>query len=102
MNLEEKTKLKIQMLQSQSDYHKFEYSQFSTYFLGLIALIISIYLPIVSVINNIKYIVILWICLLISIGVIKKFFQKRLNQSAKKIEKTSREIHSLYNKLINK
>jgi len=45
MNEEERIKLEIQHLQSQSDYQKFEYGQYGNYFIGIIAILISIFIP---------------------------------------------------------
>lgn len=52
MDKDEKMKLRIQKLQAQSDYQKFEYSQKSTYYIGLIASLIAIYIPITISVNK--------------------------------------------------
>jgi len=99
MNKEE-IKLRIQRLQAQSDYQKFEYSQITNYYIGIIAFLIAIYIPIiVSDKNNaLIYTLILIALLTMAHFGLKKYFKKNTD----KIESLSKEIEELYSKIIPK
>ncbi|MCL5730135.1 MAG: hypothetical protein M1165_01035 [Candidatus Pacearchaeota archaeon] len=92
------TELKIQRLQAQSDYQKFEYSQITNYHIGIIACLVAIYIPII--VSNKDYSIISSVILIALIVVshfgLRRFFKKNM----KKIKDLSKEIERLYNELI--
>ena len=99
MNKEEKIKLRIEKLKAQSDFHKWEYGQYTTYLIGILAILIAIFIPATLEIPDITYKLLsaflLIVLCFISYLVIKSFSKK----SSSKIIGLSRQIEENYNKL---
>lgn len=101
MNKEEKIKLKIERLKAKSDFHKWEYSQYTAYLIGILAILISLFISVVLEIRGIVYKLFLAFILLILIFVsylVISFFSKK---SSNQIIRLSKEIENNYNRLEN-
>ncbi len=100
MNKEEKIKIQIQRLQAQSDYHKFEYSQISNYFIGIVAMLLAVYIPLITTLNKWYYTIILAVFLLGSLWYSNKKLKKHFKKNTDKIEELSKKIDGLYEDLL--
>ena len=101
MKSEDKIGLKIQQLQSQSDYQKFEYSRFSQYYLGGLAILVAFT---ISALSNNKNLILLLISVF-TIGVFAIvfhiWFEKASKERLKKVKMLSRKIDALYKSLLD-
>lgn len=97
----EKKKLRIQQLQAQSDYHKFEYSQATNYLLGAIAVLVGAYIPVAIAVDRWQTTAITAIFLFLLIGGIYFILEPFFTKNIKSIERLSKEIHVLYQQLLD-
>jgi uncharacterized protein YacL len=100
MDQEEKIKLKIQRLQAQSDYRKFEYSQITTYYIGIIACLLAIFIPIIPSLKDINLILISTLFLFILIWFTNYKLKRHFKSNSDEIKTLSKQIESLYSELL--
>mgnify|MGYP001600033549 CR=1 FL=1 len=102
MDKKERIKIQIGKLQAQSDYQKFEFGQYSVYYIGLLAILIAVFIPIIidmankDLILTVGLAVLLLVLCLVAYKVIHIFSNKNL----KKIKDLSSEIDKLYGELL--
>ena len=85
MNKTEKIKLKIEKLKSRSDFHKWEYGQYTNYLIGSSAILIALFVGIIILLIFIFYLLI----------------KSSSKKSEYKIKRLSKEIEKNYNQLEN-
>jgi len=93
----EKNKLKIEKLKEEKDNLEFEFSQNQTTFIGILAILISIFIPAI-LISEIKFQWILFIFLLILMFISYKIFNPK--KIAKKIKEKYSQINKLYEDIL--
>lgn len=96
MKNEEKIRLKIEKLKAQSDFHKWEYGQYTAYLIGLSAILIGL-LSTDKTFNlpNILFILVIILLFFIFFIIIKCYSKK----PAEEIQRLSKEIENNYNQL---
>jgi len=99
MKEENKVKLKIEKLKAHSDYYKWEISQYNLFFIGIIAILIAIYIPIMISLNSIGYTLGLGFVLIISLTFFHYCIKPFTKKSYKKIKDYSKKINRLYEEL---
>lgn len=99
MNEKEKLKIEIERLKYRSDYNKFEFNQYSTYYIGILAMLIAIYLPVIIYIKNISMILLLALTLVLSMFLSKLFIKRLSQRNLKNIQGISKEMNEKYNRL---
>ena len=95
MNKTEKIKLKIEKLKSRSDFHKWEYGQYTNYLIGSSAILIALLVSKAG--DNLLFVGIIILLIFIFYLLIKSSSKK----SEYKIKRLSKEIEKNYNQLEN-
>ena len=87
-------------LKSQNDFHKFEYGQYNTLFIGLIAILIAIFIPITLSLRLLSLQFLALVLLLILIEGWYIFIRQLSSKTLNKLEKNSKELERLYIKIL--
>ena len=99
MKNEEKIKLKVERLKAQSDFCKWEYGQYATYLIGILAILISIFIPTTLVILGWWYKILLAVILVVLCLISYLFIHSLSKKSSDKIIRLSKEIENNYGEL---
>jgi len=99
MEDKERLKINIEKLKAKSDFEKWQFGQYNNYLLGIIAILISIFIPTTLSIYGIIYKIILGILLIalcfisyIFIHTLSKKSENQIRELSKKIERNYREL----------
>jgi hypothetical protein len=99
MNNKERIKLNIERLKDRSDFYKWEYGQYTNYFIGIIAILIALFIPTILEIKMLFYKLLLAFLLIISFLISYKIINFLSKDSSNKIIELSKEIENNYNRL---
>ena len=99
MRNENKIKLRIEKLKAQSDFHKWQFGQYNTYLIGIIAILISLFIPTTMVIQDIVYKIVLGVLLIILCFVSYFVIHSLSKKSENSIRELSRKIEENYSEL---
>ncbi|MBM3232531.1 hypothetical protein FJZ21_04120 [Candidatus Pacearchaeota archaeon] len=99
MKNEEKIKINIEKLKSQSDFHKWQFGQYNTYLIGIIAILIALFVPTTLVISGVTNKIILAVLLIILCFISYLVIHSLSKKSENQIRGLSRKIEENYNEL---
>jgi hypothetical protein len=100
---EEKIKIEIEKLQAESNYQKFEFGQYTNFYIGLLATTLAIFIPVITYLaekNNIGLILLATIILLALMWATYIFIKKFSNKNLNKIKALSKKINENYEELL--